>query len=134
MWSSQVFHFDKKPTSIEFDLFAGEDVRVAEVRCEVIAPNRKTYRADFVWRPPEPILRAGMHGYADGGSYPDHYSGAKPLAFGKPYVVVWYSRERAGDDEVEVARQEFTLPLPAQQQLNPLLNEMQTVYRLRENT
>lgn len=50
-------------------------------------------------------------GYLSGGSYPAHYPDAAPVEFGPVYTVVWTAKRHVDSSDIEIARQEFRLPI-----------------------
>jgi hypothetical protein len=107
-WTPQVFHAEPDYAGIEFDLWSNCIHELYSARSDVIEPDGRLVRG-LTNEPPQGALQRG--GYISGGTYPVHYPDAAPVRFGAVYTVVWTAKRFPDSRDVEIARQQFELPI-----------------------
>lgn len=107
-WTPQVFHAEPDYKGAEFDLWSNCNHELHSARADVIEPDGRRVRGLTIEPPQRSVARGG---YISGGTYPNHHPGATPVRFGQPYTVVWTAKATPDGRGVEVARQDFVLPI-----------------------
>jgi len=107
-WTPQVFHAEPDYMGAEFDLWSNCNHELHSARADVIEPDGQRVRGLTI-EPPKGVVARG--GYLSGGTYPDHHPGATWVRFGQPYTVVWTAKATTESRDVEIARQDFVLPI-----------------------
>jgi hypothetical protein len=115
-WTPQVFQFEPDYAGAEFDLWSNCNHELVSVRPDVFEPNGRRVQGQTVELPQHSVARGG---YISGGSYPAHYPDASAVEYGTAYTVVWTARPTHGAKDVEIARQEFGLPIEGRRLVGP---------------
>lgn len=115
-WTPQVFQFEPNHAGVEFDLWSNCDHELVSARPDVVEPSGRRVQGLTIELPQHAVPRGG---YISGGSYPAHYLGASAVEFGPAYTVVWTARPTHGSKDVEIARQEFRLPIEGGRLVGP---------------
>lgn len=109
-WTPQVFQYAPDYAGAEFDLWSNCTHELFSARPDVVEPDGRRVRGMTNEVPSRVVTRGG---YLSGGSFPAHYPDAAPVDFGLNYTVVWTAKRHSDSSDVEIARQEFRLPIAA---------------------
>lgn len=107
-WTPQVFHAYPDYAGAEFDLWSNCNHELHSARADVIEPDGRRLRGLTIEPSQHNVVRGG---YLSGGTYPTHHPGASPVRFGQVYTVVWTAKATPDSRDVEIARQDFVLPI-----------------------
>ncbi|MGD9636854.1 MAG: hypothetical protein AB7U97_26460 [Pirellulales bacterium] len=103
-----MFHAQPDYLGAEFDLWSNCVHELHSARPDVVEPDGRLVKGRTSELPQDFVSRGG---YISGGTYPTHYPDASPVRFGAMYTVVWTAKRFPDSKDVEIARQQFVLPI-----------------------
>lgn len=115
-WTPQVFQYEPSYAGAEFDLWSNCNHELYSARPDVVEPSGRRVEGMTIELPQHSVPRGG---YISGGSYPTHYPEAAPVEFGARYTLIWTARPVNGTRDVEIARQQFRLPIEGRRIVGP---------------